>query len=131
MNADIIELGFLDISLYQCICPIINPRVIITEKQLTHIAEHHPDAYETTLHELKSTLENPDYIFNDDKHEHTGLIIKAIPSKNEYIHLVLKINANFSNPKMANSIIFGWKISYNRLQNYIRNKNILYKKKNI
>ena len=59
MNEDIIELGSLDINIYNCISPQINTdRVIITNKQLEHILDHHPEAYHEALIELKSTLAN-------------------------------------------------------------------------
>lgn len=39
------------------------------------MAEHHPEAYTEALIELKSTIRKPDYIFRDDKHENTGLVV--------------------------------------------------------
>lgn len=129
MINDITELGELNRKIYECISPDIDTnRVIITDKQLDHIADHHPEAYDETLIELKSTLTDPDYIIKDDKHSNTGLVIKSIPYDNDYLHIVLKICTNSQNGKLANSVISGWKISESRLRNYLRNKTILYKK---
>jgi hypothetical protein len=129
MNNEIIELGSLDINLYNCITPQIDTdRVVITDKQLTHIADHHPEAYDEALIELKSTLASPDYIFKDEKHKDTGLVVKAIRTGDTYLYIVLKVCTNSAGGKLANSVISGWKISENRLNNYLRNKMLLYKK---
>ena len=129
MINEITELGALNKRIYECISPDIDTeRVIITDKQLDHIADHHPEAYDETLIELKTTLKDPDYIIKDDKHIDTGLVIKSIPYGNEHLHIVLKICTDSQNGKLANSIISGWKISEARLRNYLRNKTVLYKK---
>jgi MinD-like ATPase involved in chromosome partitioning or flagellar assembly len=123
------ELGSLNINIYKCITSHIDTdRVIITDNQLDHIAEHHPDAYDETLIELKSTLSNPDYIFKDTKHNDTGLVVKAIKNGDTYLYIVLKVCTNSNGGKLANSVISGWKISESRLNNYLRNKKLLYKK---
>ncbi len=101
---------------------------MISIKQLDHIADHHPEAYDEALIELKSTLANPDYIFKDNKHKDTGLVVKAIKTGDTYLYIVLKICTNSKGGKLANSVISGWKISESRLNNYLRNKTILYKK---
>jgi hypothetical protein len=129
MQDEIMELGFLNINIYNCISNQLDTnRVVITDKQLDHIAEHHPEAYDETLIELKSTLVSPDYIFKDDKHKDTGLVVKAISTGNIYLYIVLKICTNSNGGKIANSVISGWKISERRLHNYLRNKTLLYKK---
>jgi hypothetical protein len=129
MKDEIIELGSLNIDIYKCITSNIDTdRVIITDNQLEHIAEHHPDAYDETLIELKSTLSNPEYIFKDDKHNDTGLVVKSIKTDNTYLYIVLRVCTNSKNGKIANSVISGWKISQSRLNNYLRNKLLLYKK---
>lgn len=60
----------------------------------------------------------------------TGLVVREITTSNnkENTFIVLKICTNSENGKYANSIISGWKISEKRLQSYIRNKEILYKR---
>jgi hypothetical protein len=128
MQNEIIELGSLNINIYNCIShQIATDKVIITSTQLNHIAEHHPEAYDEALIELKSTLENPDYIFQDDKHKDTGLVVKAIQMGNSYLYIVLKVCTDSNGGKLANSVISGWKISESRLNNYLRNKTLLYK----
>lgn len=75
-HSDVIDLGTIDVDIYKCIAEEIDTdRVIVSEKQLEHISEHHPDAYSETLIQLKSTLQDPDYIFLDERREFTGLVV--------------------------------------------------------
>lgn len=129
MDYNINELGFLDKSIYGCITSnFITTRVIITNKQLEHIFEKHPDAYEKVLIELKNTLKSPDYIFKDNRHSDTGLVTKSISTKTEKkLFVVVKICTDSKNTVLANSVISGWTISEKRFQNYLKNKEILYK----
>ena len=126
------ELCRLDINLYKCVSEQIDTdRVVITNKSVIHIADHHPEAYEDVLIELKDTINNPDYIIKDDKHNDTGLIIKKIlnsEGKDEHTFVVLKICIDSQDDQLANSIISGWKIGGRRLNSYLRNKHVLYKK---
>jgi hypothetical protein len=129
METEIIELGSLDITIYKCITPQIDTdRVVITDNQLDHIADHHPESYDESLIELKNTLACPDYIFKDDKHNDTGLVVKSICTGDTYFYIVLKVCTNSNGGKLANSVISGWKISQKRLDNYLRHKSLLYKR---
>lgn len=77
--------------------------------------------------DMKQVIEKPDYIFSDDKHKNTGLVVKRIMSEKGNIQLVLRICTSDDAPGYKNSIISCWEISDKRLQNYLRNKRILYK----
>ncbi len=129
MTDDILKLCTLNVPLYNCITTGIDTdQVIITQKQLDHISSHHPEAYHNILTELNDTLYSPDYIFKDNGHNDTGLVIKALYKENQYLAVILKICTHSDNGKLANSIISGWLISKKRLNNYLRNKQLLYKK---
>ncbi len=131
MQFDARELCSLDLNLYSCISPdIATERVVLTNKSVIHIADHHPDAYNEILGELKDTIVSPDYIIKDDRHPDTGLIVKELPTigtNKRHSFIVLKVCTNTKNGELANSIISGWKISEKRLHSYLRNKHILYK----
>lgn len=128
-NADVLDLGSLDIELYKCITDqIATDKVIISEKQLLHMKGHHPESYTETLIELKGTIQAPDYIFRDNKHPLTGLVVRRLDSSAGSVYIVLRICTDSEGGNLANSVISGWKISEKRLENYIRNKVILYKK---
>lgn len=132
MNNQIQELCPLNIELYRCVSSKIDTtKVILTDKQLLHMADRHPEAYNDVRTMLNDTISDPDYIIRDENHENTGLIIKEISSANrkkEHSFIILRICTNSNNGLLANSVISGWKISNKRLQNYLRNKSILYKR---
>lgn len=132
MNKEVKELCSLDIELYKCISADIDTdKVVLTDNQLIHMADRHPEAYDDVLIELKETILDPDYIICDKKHKDTGLVIRKIPSESElnsHTFIVLRICTDSNNGELANSIISGWTINDKRLQNYLRNKPVLYKR---
>ena len=132
INNNIKELCSLDKKLYKCISDVIDTdQVVLTDKQILHIADKHPDAYNDVLIELNATIACPDYIIKDEKHDNTGLVIRKITSDKkckEHTFIVLRICTDSHHGKFANSVISGWKISDKRLQSYLRNKVVLYKK---
>ena len=127
-NSGIHSLGKLNLEIYSCITTdFITDEVIITEEQLSHIREKHPEAYQDTLLYVKDVLDDPDYIFKDKK-ENSGIVVKKIINEEEHSLLVIKIINSKDNKDYKNSVITGWKITEKRLNKYIRNKNIIYKK---
>ena len=127
-NSGIHSLGKLNLEIYSCITTdFITDEVIITEEQLSHIREKHPEAYQDTLLYVKDVLDDPDYIFKDKK-ENSGIVVKKIINEEEHSLLVIKIITSKDNKDYKNSVITWWKITEKRLNNYIRNKNIIYKK---
>ena len=121
-------IGCLDMSIYSCISEdYVTDQVIITEKQLVHIRERHPEAYDDTICYISQILKYPDYIIKD-KRPHTGLVVKQIVSKQKSILLVLRICTFGNQSDYKNSIITSWEISKERLNNYLKNKQILYKR---
>lgn len=127
-NTVIHSLGILDWGIYECISGNhITDEVIITEEQLMHIRERHPEAYTDTMHYIREILDAPDYIFRD-KRPNTGLIVKKIQNDAESSLLVLKIVTADDKKNYKNSVITSWKITEKRLNNYLRNKDIIYKK---
>ena len=122
------SLGLLDWNIYDCISSNhITDEVIITEEQMMHIRGRHPEAYIDTIHYVREVLDDPDYIFRD-KRPNTGLVVKKILNDEESSLLVLKIITSDDNKDYKNSIITSWKITEKRLNNYLRNKDIIYKK---
>ncbi len=127
--ADVHIIGKIDRNIYKCISEDIRTdEVIITDNQIQHIKERHPDAYEKALQDMKVTLQSPDYIIADDKHKNTGLVVKHMATEKGNLQLVLRVCTSEDEPGYKNSIISSWEISDRRLQNYLRNKHILYKK---
>ena len=126
--ADVHFVGNIDRKLYKCITEdIVTDEVIITDNQMQHILDRHPEAYEKVVESLNDVLVSPDFIIKD-KNKNTGLVIKGFEIENEYVQMVLRICTSEDVPGYKNSIISCWEISEKRLQNYLRNKIILYKK---
>ncbi len=122
-------IGKINKELYKCITKnIITDEVIITDNQIQHIKERHSDSFKKALKNINATIEKPDYIIADDKHKDTGLVIKNIENEKEHLQLVLRVCTSQENFGYKNSIISCWIISERRLQNYLRNKRILYRK---
>lgn len=122
------SVGRINRDIYKCITEdIVTDEVIITENQMQHILDRHPDAYAEIIDYLSDIIRDPDFII-EDKHDNTGLVIKRVKLEKEYAQMVLRICTSDDNPNYKNSVISCWEISEKRLQNYLRNKRILYKK---
>ena len=120
--------GKINRNIYRCITEdIVTDDVIITENQMQHILDRHPEAYKEVLDYLSDIIREPDLIIKD-RHKNTGLVVKKIKTGNEYAQMVLRICTSNDDPNYKNSVISCWEISEKRLQNYLRNKTILYKK---
>lgn len=76
--------GKIDRKIYKCIANVlITDEVIITDNQLRHILDRHPDAYNEVINYLSEIICDPDFII-EDKHKNTGLVIKKIKSEKGY-----------------------------------------------
>ncbi|MBE5867980.1 MAG: hypothetical protein E7293_03350 [Lachnospiraceae bacterium] len=124
---DVHTVGKIDKEIYKCITKdIVTDEVVITDNQLQHILDRHPEAYDKVIGYFNDALAAPDYIIKD-KRKNTGLIIKNITDGQNLLQMVLRICTSEDEEGYKNSIISCWEISEKRLQNYLRNKEILYK----
>ena len=110
-------------------------KVILTEKQIEHIEEKHPKDIELVKKYAKKVLKNPNYILEDKNKNRskTGLVIKWIKDKGESFPLliVLRMKRKTDNKKYKNSIISGWRLNKETLENKKKKHKILYKKENL
>lgn len=121
-------IGRIDKAIYSCITEdIVTDEVIITDNQIQHIKERHPQDYQNILDKVKDVISSPEYIIYDS-HPNTGLVIGNVFENGEAAQVVLRIVTSADEQGYKNSIISCWKISAKRLQNYLRNKLVLYKK---
>ncbi|MBO5347185.1 MAG: hypothetical protein J6A45_03515 [Lachnospiraceae bacterium] len=121
--------GKLDKSIYSCMGEVfITDEVIITNEQLQHVKERHPEVYDNILGYIEIILNSPDYIIEDTKHKHSAMVIKKMETEKEHNLLLLRICTAKDSIGYKNSIITSWEISEKRLNNYLRNKKILYRK---
>ena len=87
-------IGRINKSIYSCITEdIVTDEVIITDNQLQHILDRHPEVYKEVTDYLNDIISAPDFIIKD-KHKNTGLVVKRIKKKEEYAQMVLRICAS-------------------------------------
>ena len=121
-------IGKIDKEIYKCITEdIITDEVIITNNQIEHIKIRHNESLDLAMSAVEETLLDPDFIFRD-KHLYTGLVVKLLEVDNLHLQVVLRICTSNDTKGYKNSIISCWVISKSRLANYLRNKEILYRK---
>ncbi len=120
-------IGKINIEIFKCVTTdIVTDEVIITEKQVEHIKEHHPNDYERFRCCFKEIVEKPDYIVEANK-PNTALILKEVEDQGKKFKTVLRIVTSVDNPIYKNSIITFMKIDDREWNRLLKNKKILYK----
>ena len=105
------SIGKIDREIYKCITEDIRTdEVIITDNQIQHIKDRHPD-----------------YIVETPK-LNTALILKEIITEKEKFKTVLRLATSVDNKEYKNSIITFMKIDEKEWNRLLRNKRVLYKK---
>ncbi len=123
------SVGKIDKELYSCIAKnIATDEVVITDERIEHIEQRHAGDYMVISNYFEEALSQPDYILDDGKHKNTGMILKQIQNGDLRMQIIVRVQAVEENNGFKNSIISAWKISETRWNNYLKNKNILYKK---
>ncbi len=126
--ADVHLVGKIDRKIYSCIAKdIVTDEVIITDNQIQHIMDRHPNDYERFSSYFAEIVSSPDFIIESPK-PNTALILKEIVTEREVFKTVLRLVAAGDNPQYKNSIITFMKIDEKEWNRLLRNKKILYKK---
>ena len=119
--------GKIDIEIYNCITKdITTDEVIITDKQIDHIKNRHPNDYELFNKYFEKIVEQPDYIIEANKPV-TALILKEIQIDNKKFKTVVRLATSNDTPSYKNSIITFMKIDDREWNRILKNKKILYK----
>ena len=127
MRADVRFVCDLNPEIYNRVVPVIKTcHVIITDKQLIHIRERHPDISETVMERLAEIIQEPDYIIATEK-LYTANVLKRIEYNGKSYQLVLRIYTDGDPDGFQNSIITFMSVNEKRYQQYLRNRRILYK----
>lgn len=125
---DVHTVGKIDRNIYKCITEdIVTDEVIITDNQIQHIKERHPNDYERFSNYFEEIIKNPDYIIKANKPD-TAVILKEIIHNGEKFQTVLRLCTSKEPEGYRNSIITFLRIDEKRWQRYLRTKEILYKK---
>lgn len=103
-------IGKIDREIYKCIAKEIRTDdVVITDNQIQHIKDRHPNDYERFALYFGEIVKEPDYIIEANK-PHIALILKEIKKENEAFKTVLRLATSSDNPQYKNSIITFMKI---------------------
>lgn len=126
--ADVHTIGKIDREIYKCITEdIVTDEVIITDTQIRHIKERHPNDYERFSGYFNEIVSSPDYIV-ETKKPYTALILKEIKNEGEVFKTVLRLVTPNDNPEYKNSIITFMKIDEKEWRRLLKNKKVLYKR---
>ncbi|MDO4864283.1 MAG: PBECR2 nuclease fold domain-containing protein [Ruminococcus sp.] len=126
-ETDVHKVGNINLDIYKCITDDIQTdEVVITDSQIDHIKERHPNDYERFGMYFKEIVENPDYIIEANK-PNTALILKEITENGEKFKTVLRLVTSTDNPEYKNSIITFMKIDEKDWKRILKNKKVLYK----
>ena len=118
----------LNPEIYKKIVPgMTTCHVIITDRQLEHIRERHPDISETVMLRLAEIILEPDYIIETDMPD-TANILKQMEFNGKNYQLVLRIRTDNDPEEFQNSIITFMSVNEKRYKQYLRNRKILYKR---
>ena len=120
-------IGKIDIEIYRCVTADIQTSdVIITQQQIEHIQERHPNDYERYFKYVNEILESPDYILEANK-PNTAFILKHICDNGKNSQLILRFTPLIDPIGYKYSVINFLKVDDKRYNRYLRTKKILYK----
>ena len=120
--------GKIDKEIYRCITDdIVTEEVIITDNQIKHIRERHPNDYERFAEYFPEIIADPDYIIEANR-PNTAFILKQIQHDGIMFQLILRLQTSLDSVEYKNSIITFFKIETKKWEKYLRNKKILYRK---
>lgn len=118
----------LNKELYQVVSPNVEADdVIITDQQIEHVNEGHPNNYERFNPYLPSVIADPDYILEGNK-PNTALVLKSVEIEGQILEVVLRLRVTGDPEDYKNSIISMWGLSEKRFNRLLRRGKILYKK---
>ncbi len=127
-GVEVHTVGKINREIYKCITDdIVTDEVIITDNQIQHIKDRHPNDYERFSQYFGQIVAEPDYIIEANKPD-TAVILKEIVDGDEKFQTVLRLCTSKEPEGYKNSIITFLKIDEKRWNRYLRTKEILYKK---
>lgn len=126
-DVDVHKIGKIDKKIYQCVTKdIVTDEVVITDNQIAHIKERHPNDYERYFKYIGEIVKNPDYILEANK-PNTAFILKHISDNDKNYQLIMRLKTSSDPVHYKNSVITFLKVEEKRYNRYLRTKKILYK----
>lgn len=105
---------------------ILTDEVIITDKQIEHIKERHPEDYELFGKYFTEIINAPDYILEGNRPQ-TVLILKQVMAESRPFKLVLRFKDKEEPAEYQNSIITFTRTDLKEYNRIIKKKKILYR----
>ena len=111
---------------------LVTEDVILTDERLyEHILLFHEEEYKQLRPYIKSIIDNPDYIVEDNRHEDTMIYLKQIENIGKNGRVVIKLALGQDEEHNKNSIITMMKLNKRTWNQTIRNRGkIIWKNKN-
>ena len=98
-------LGTIDMNIYRCVTQDIQTdEVIITDRQIEHIKERHPNDYERYFVYFQEIIHNPDYILEANR-PNTAFVLKHIVDNGKNYQLILRLKTSTDPKEYKNSVI--------------------------
>lgn len=120
-------LGEIDTSVLEKEFGKIQTRdIIITGERLGHIKERHPEDYELFEKYGKISVEKPDIVIKDGKHEGTVFMVKRLENTN--LNVVVRVVLETDGTGLKNSVMTFYRIRERNLKKLIEKNALLYKK---
>lgn len=120
--------GKIDKEIYKCItADIAVDEVIITDTQIQHIKDRHPNDYERFASYFSEIIAEPDYILEANR-PNTAFVLKKIKKEGETFQLILRLQTSKDPNGYKNSVITFLRIEQKKWDKYLRNKKILYRR---
>lgn len=111
---------------------LITEEVILTDERLyEHILLFHENEYKELRPYLKSIIDNPDYIIEDNRHEDTMIYLKQLKNIEKNGRVVIKLALGQDKEHNKNSIITMMKLNNRTWKQTLKNRGkIIWKNKN-
>ena len=118
----------LDRELYSVVTKdIASDDVIITDKQIEHIKERHPNDFELFGKFFAEMIRDPDYILEANK-PNTAIVLKEVEFDGRKLKLILRLKTSADPAEYKTSIITFQHIRDKEWRRVIKNIKILYSK---
>lgn len=128
---DVYHVGKIDLKIYRCVTQdITTDEVIITDAQIKHIKERHPQDYEKYHSFIRQIISEPDYILEANK-PNTAFVLKKVSENGQNYQLILRLKTSTDIASYKNSVITFLKVDDKKIAKYLRNKKILYNRFNL
>ena len=120
--------GRIDREKYRCVAEDIEiDEVVITDVQIDHIKNRHPDSYKSVIESIQDILSDPDYIIEANR-ANTAVLLKEVDNGNRKFKLILRLKGKDDPREYKNSVISCWEIGDTTWRKNLKNKKTLYRK---